>query len=431
MEKIKRTGAVLAALSICAVISIAPIAVGAASADELEVAPSTVQSTEGTTETPTAPTTEAVTPTTTEKAGVPAPPVEAVTPTVAVPDVSAPPTNASAVGVRTSSPAPEIGTVLWEVTSTTADVFLTPQVYVTEISSDNVNYWNSGAGLKCGTKYQADAYPKPAIPGLTADKLLKGGEDGGIALHWNVFTTAPCTITPVQVPDFQPLPPTCDTDGSLSFLGNPAAQNPNGYEFPGQGYRVYVSPAFTGPGTYTLTIQKIGPKFDLAFWGGTKVTGNVRQVLTVLPKTGYHNTVNGARACYVAPVEPKVTNTEWVDGTFACGDSTVNQTRTVTTVPQVFDTVTGTYSDGATTSVVESQTRTLAASAVTVCPVTVVEPPVVVDAPVAAAVDKPVAAKQSLAYTGAGDVLPWLLFGGGLVALGFLIWLLRKVRPTK
>lgn len=112
--------------------------------------------------------------------------------------------------------------------------------------------------------------------------------------------TTACPPVNVEVPLFQPTPPTCDAAGSLPFLGNPAAQNPNGYEFPGQGYRVYLNKAFTGAGTYTLTIQKIGAGFDPAFPYGTKVTGQTSQTLTVLPATGPQSE-NAEAGCYVAP----------------------------------------------------------------------------------------------------------------------------------
>lgn len=93
--------------------------------------------------------------------------------------------------------------------------------------------------------------------------------------------------TEIAVPDLQAyvVAPTTLADGTLSFLGNTPAQNPNGYEFPGQGFRVYISPAFAGPGTYTATVQKVGPGFDAAYPDGTKLVGgaSTTQTLVVSP----------------------------------------------------------------------------------------------------------------------------------------------------
>lgn len=100
--------------------------------------------------------------------------------------------------VKTGPPAPiTVGTVLWEVTSPTDDVFLTDQEFVAQIDGNNTSFWVNDSTLKCNTKYQADAYPKDKIAALIADGLLKGGEDSAVVLNWNVFTTAPC---PVIVP---------------------------------------------------------------------------------------------------------------------------------------------------------------------------------------------------------------------------------------
>ncbi len=114
--------------------------------------------------------------------------------------------------------------------------------------------------------------------------------------------TTACPPVTVELPTLTVTPPTCDADGTLPFLGNPAAQNPNGYEFPGQGFRVYISPAFSGPGTYTATLQKVGAGFDPAFPYGTKVTGQTTQTLVVEGKTGTQST-DPEGACYVAPPE--------------------------------------------------------------------------------------------------------------------------------
>lgn len=172
-----------------------------------------------------------------------------------------------------------------------------------------------------------------------------------------------CTLprTEVQVPTLTVTPPTCTAPGSLPFLNNPPAQNANGYEFPGQGYRVYIAPGFNGPGTYTATIQRIGPGFDPAFPGGTTLVGGpTTQVLTVLPATGYQNTDPNA-PCFITPQEPRVevTYAEWSGGECTPGDATVHESRvaTTTTTTFSFDPVTGTYTANEPTSVQVTEER--------------------------------------------------------------------------
>jgi len=167
-----------------------------------------------------------------------------------------------------------------------------------------------------GTCSQIDTYLATEAPRFYADGKLEQGEDYESktqrgAISWRFVCVPPVVVTPtgpvtITAPTLVPTSPTCDADGSLPFLGNPAAQNPNGYEFPGQGFRVYIAPAFTGPGTYVATIQKVGPGFDPAFPKGTKVVGATSQTLTVLPKTGTQST-DASAPCYVTPpVEPPV-----------------------------------------------------------------------------------------------------------------------------
>lgn len=113
----------------------------------------------------------------------------------------------------------------------------------------------------------------------------------------------PPVVTEVVVPALAVTPPTCYADGSLPFTSNPPAQNPNGYEFPGQGFRVYLDKAYTGPGTYIATPQKIGAGFDPAFPGGTKLAAgsNAPQTLTVLPSTGPVQSTDPSKPCFVPP----------------------------------------------------------------------------------------------------------------------------------
>jgi hypothetical protein len=80
-------------------------------------------------------------------------------------------------------------------------------------------------------------------------------------------------------------------------------------------------------------------------------------------------TVAAAADCSIPQPDPQVTMTEWVDGTWACDDTTVEQTREVTTTPYAW--VDGAWvldTENAST-VTETQTRDLLASEQTVCPV--------------------------------------------------------------
>jgi len=117
--------------------------------------------------------------------------------------------------------AAPLHTVLWEITSTTPDVFLTPQVYVATLEADDTSHWISDATLKCGTRYQADAYAAASVAALIADGLLHGGEDQGIAQHWLVFETAPCPV--IVAP---PLAPPAPIPPVVSAPADPVAAPP-------------------------------------------------------------------------------------------------------------------------------------------------------------------------------------------------------------
>lgn len=239
--------------------------------------------------------------------------------------------------------------------------------------------------------------------------------------------TTVCPPVNVEVPTLTVTPPTCDTDGTLPFLGNPAAQNPNGYEFPGEGFRVYISPAFSGPGTYTATIQKIGAGFDPAFPYGTKVTGETSQTLVVEGAIGYHDNADGQRNCYVAP--PVVTPTTEVVETVDCETSTVLITTTTTTPTFTFDTKTGVHTEGDPIVEVTTDTREATAEECPVVvppvdepetPVTPEEPVIPVDEPLGQGGDEGL--NETLAQTGstlpiAAGVLAILAIAAGTGAL--------------
>lgn len=67
---------------------------------------------------------------------------------------------------------------------------------------------------------------------------------------------------------------------------------------------------------------------------------------------------NLAGDCLPPKPGDKVTTSEWVDGTWGCGDTTVQQTRTVTVVSSVLSE--GTWVDGTPVVTTETQARTLA-----------------------------------------------------------------------
>lgn len=239
--------------------------------------------------------------------------------------------------------------------------------------------------------------------------------------------TTACKPTDITLPALTVVPPTCDTDGTLPFLNNPPAQNPNGYEFPGQGFRVYLSPAFTGPGTYTATLQKVGPGFDPAFPYGTKIVGGqTAQTLVVEGKTGFQGTDPEA-PCYVAVPPTETTYGEWSTPVIDC-DTEVGAelaiTRENTVVTYTLDTVTGQVSSSSET-VTERDVHIVTQAEVDAveCPL----PPVTPEEPTTPATPEepvtPVLAvvpmggdEGILAQTG-GTVSPLLWAGGGLSLL--------------
>lgn len=175
----------------------------------------------------------------------------------------------------------------------------------------------------------------------------------------------PCgtpAATTVTVPDLAVTPPTCDTDGTLPLTFWPAAQNANGYE--GDGFRVYLNKAYTGPGTYIATLQKVGPGFDPKYPGGTKVTGNLTQTLVVEGRLQFAD-------CNEPPA-PKVVVTE--AELVKCESDTVVKTITTTTTPPVLNEAGDAYVDGVPVVTTTEKTRP---ATDTECP-PVVEPPVVV-----------------------------------------------------
>lgn len=186
------------------------------------------------------------------------------------------------------------------VTLTGASLALAEESPVPDVPTSDVAAVDEGTEVA-----EQDAVEPEAVvsadgvePGL--DQMFAQGEVAAIGIQLPAATP-----TPIAAPDMSAyvVAPTCDAPGTLSFLTNTPAQNPNGYEFEGQGFRVYLSPAYAGPGTYTATIQKVGPGFDPAFPDGTKITsGSTSQTLVVGERLAAQST-DPSGACYVAPVD--------------------------------------------------------------------------------------------------------------------------------
>jgi hypothetical protein len=120
---------------------------------------------------------------------------------------------------------------------------------------------------------------------------------------------------------------------------------------------------------------------------------------------------------------PLVTTSDWVDGDYQCDDTTVEQTRTVTTTPYVLDGENGYVLDEANaTTVTETQTRDLTADEQTACPTDNPNPPK--DNPPK---DNPPA---ELPGTGAGDILPFAGLGIVILLSGLLAYMVTNRRRS-
>lgn len=130
---------------------------------------------------------------------------------------------------------------------------------------------------------------------------------------------------------------------------------------------------------------------------------------------------------------------EWTDQAFACGDTTTEQTRTVTTTPYVL--VEDEWVPGDTATVTETQERDLTPAEVTVCPVVTPTPtpsvaPTVTPsaAPVVAPVVAETVSVEQLASTGSdeGGKAVILLVAVALIALGIVtVAILRRRIPKQ
>lgn len=253
---------------------------------------------------------------------------------VAAPQAASAHTGAATAAAVCKSPTTGTGAVTFTVTND-------HPLVATVTASDNTAVPVGATIPKSGSRTFTQTIPAPAA-GMTGSvnlslKWSDGFPQSGITATATVSAdcTGPATVV---VPDLPVAPPTCTADGSLPFTTNPPAENANGYEFPGQGFRVYPSPAYAGPGTYTATVQKVGAGFDPAFPNGTKVTGATSQTLTVLPAIG-NQTADETAPCFTRPEqpEPKVTYTEWKDAENNCTVDVIVQTRDQVTTTYVWD----------------------------------------------------------------------------------------------
>jgi hypothetical protein len=122
--------------------------------------------------------------------------------------------------------------------------------------------------------------------------------------------------------------------------------------------------------------------------------------------------------------DDKVVVGEWVDGTYKCDDTTVEQTREVTTTSYVWDAEMQDFFVEDTTTVTETRTRDLTSDEQTSCPTDNPNPPKNDNNPPK---DNPPA---ELPGTGAGDILPWAGLGIVLLLSGLLAYMVTNRRRS-
>lgn len=208
--------------------------------------------------------------------------------------------------------------------------------------------------------------------------------------------------------------------------------------------------ASCGAATVTLTnVQEQGEVNKTAsfvvyvdgnFYNAYAVTGNDTQTvnLTFPEDSGDHQVVvrtgpafgdiELAKAtvtsdCIAPQPEPKVTDTEWVNGEYACGDTTVTQTRTETTTPYVLVNGEWVLDTANATSEEQTQTRDLTADEIAAlnCPTDTPTP--TPSTPVTTSHQLPLT--SSLPTTGVNP-MPVLFAGGGILLLGAILFAMRR-----
>ena len=236
-----------------------------------------------------------------------------------------------------------------------------------KVSSRNLDALDSWATSQSYGCFQIDGYNDNA----TTTALLAGGHLygpsnpteslwGGTA--WKFMKVGSCTPPPVNttvtpgVPTVAPA--TCQVgDGGVSDVtgGSITLPTTSGVTYTVSGGKTTGLAA----GDYTVTATPAGGK-SLSVTGTGWTLHDGTATITV--------TVKAASDCSVTQPAAKVTTTAWVDGTWGCDATTVAQTRTVTTTPYTWGDGQWVLDTAKTTTVTETQTRTLSSSEETVCP---------------------------------------------------------------
>ena len=267
----------------------------------------------------------------------------------------------------------------WTVTKTSVVTDATCAVAVTAVFPEPVPPTCTSDGSlpglptnQAGITFSWDA-SNPLKMVATADKgyVLTGATSRtyskpGVATGDCYVTPAPVTVAPQTcqvgeggVADFTGGSITLPTTAGVTYTVTTAGGKPvtvTGGTATGLAPGDYVVTATPAQGEILTT----GEKSD---W----VLGEATATTTV--------TVVAASDCAIVQPDPKVTSTAWVDGTWACGDTTVKQTREVTTTPYVWSNGGWVLDATSASTVTETQTRDLLASEQTVCSQVLAAPP--------------------------------------------------------
>ncbi|MHB1491184.1 MAG: hypothetical protein ACYCTH_11935, partial [Cellulomonas sp.] len=218
--------------------------------------------------------------------------------------------------------------------------------------------------------FQIDGYNNNA----TTTNLIAGGHlDGsgnpaeslwgsGLGTAWK-FTKVGTSCTPPVTTTVTPAVPTASPETCQVGEGGVADVTGGSITLPStSGVTYTVSGGKTtglAAGDYTVTATPAsGTSLSVAGTNWTSSGGTATMTVTVKP----------ASDCSVSQPGAKVTTTAWVDGTWGCDATTVEQTRTVTTTPYIWGDGQWVLDAAKTTTVTETQTRNLSTSEETVCP---------------------------------------------------------------
>ena len=236
-----------------------------------------------------------------------------------------------------------------------------------KVSTKNLDALDAWAKTQSYGCFQIDGYNDNA----TTAALLKGGHLygpsnpteslwGGTA--WKFVRVGACTPPPVDttvtpgVPTVAPA--TCQVrDGGVADINGGSIVLPTT-----SGVTYTISGGTTtglAAGTYTVTATPAsGKSLSVTGTGWTLQGGAATIAVTVMP----------AADCSVSQPAAKVASTAWVDGTWGCDATTVEQTRAVTTTPYIWGNGQWVLDTAKATTVTETQTRSLSSSEQTVCP---------------------------------------------------------------